>query len=99
MIGISHLDRRKRGIAMARKRKGIKTEDAAVISSPERSEAPQETQQNNQEILSSAVSIRERVALLAYSYWQERGCQGGSPEEDWFRAEREILGQFSISEP
>jgi hypothetical protein len=97
-MGISHLDRRKRGIAMVRKRKGIKAEDAVVISSPERSETPQETQQNTQEILSSAVSIRERVALLAYSYWQERGCQGGSPEEDWFRAEREILGQFSISE-
>ncbi len=37
-----------------------------------------------------AVSRRERVALLAYSYWEQRGCQGGSPEEDWFRAEREV---------
>ncbi len=36
------------------------------------------------------VSTRERVALLAYSYWVQRGCQGGSPEEDWFRAEREL---------
>jgi hypothetical protein len=36
-------------------------------------------------------SIRERIALLAYFYWQTRGCQGGSPEEDWFRAERELL--------
>ncbi len=33
---------------------------------------------------------RERIASLAYKYWLERGCQGGSPEEDWFRAEREI---------
>ena len=29
----------------------------------------------------------EEVAKLAYSYWAERGFQGGSPEEDWFRAE------------
>ncbi len=36
------------------------------------------------------VSKRERIALLAYSYWVQRGRQGGSPEEDWFRAEREI---------
>ncbi len=39
---------------------------------------------------SSEVDNRERIALLAYSYWVDRGCQGGSPEEDWFRAEREI---------
>jgi len=32
----------------------------------------------------------EQIAILAYSYWEERGCQGGSPEEDWLRAEREL---------
>jgi hypothetical protein len=32
----------------------------------------------------------EQIAALAYSYWEARGCQGGSPEEDWFRAEREL---------
>jgi hypothetical protein len=36
------------------------------------------------------VADRERIALLAYSFWERRGCQGGSPEEDWFRAEQEI---------
>jgi len=39
---------------------------------------------------SSTVSRREKVALLAYTYWEQRGRQGGSPEEDWYRAEREI---------
>ena len=33
------------------------------------------------------------IAVLAYSYWEARGCQGGSPEEDWFRAERELRSQ------
>jgi len=32
------------------------------------------------------------IARLAYSYWEARGCQGGSPEEDWLRAERELGG-------
>jgi len=32
----------------------------------------------------------EDVARLAYSYWEARGCQGGSPEEDWIRAEQEL---------
>jgi hypothetical protein len=35
---------------------------------------------------------REEIARLAYSYWEARGCQGGSPEEDWFRAERALRG-------
>ncbi|MBN2241570.1 MAG: DUF2934 domain-containing protein [Acidobacteria bacterium] len=39
----------------------------------------------------ASISIHEKVALLAYRYWEERGHQGGSPEEDWYRAEREIL--------
>lgn len=38
----------------------------------------------------SLTSRREKVALLAYSYWEQRGCLGGSPEEDWYRAEREV---------
>ena len=33
---------------------------------------------------------REQIAILAYSYWEKRGYRGGSPEEDWLRAEREL---------
>jgi hypothetical protein len=32
----------------------------------------------------------EDISRLAYSYWEARGFQGGSPEEDWLRAEREL---------
>ena len=32
----------------------------------------------------------EAIANLAHSYWEARGCQGGSAEEDWLRAEAEI---------
>jgi len=35
-------------------------------------------------------SEREAIERLAYSYWLERGCQGGSSQEDWLRAEEEI---------
>jgi hypothetical protein len=32
----------------------------------------------------------EDVATLAFSYWESRGYRGGSPEEDWHRAEQEL---------
>jgi hypothetical protein len=32
----------------------------------------------------------EEIARLAYSYWEARGHQGGSPEADWLRAEQEL---------
>jgi hypothetical protein len=31
----------------------------------------------------------EAIAKIAYSYWESRGYQGGSPLEDWARAEHE----------
>ena len=33
---------------------------------------------------------REEIAKLAFLYWEARGCQGGSQEEDWLRAEQEL---------
>jgi hypothetical protein len=32
----------------------------------------------------------ERIATLAYFYWQQRGCPEGSPGDDWVRAEQHI---------
>ncbi len=31
-----------------------------------------------------------RVAELAYGYWEARGRPFGSPEQDWFRAEHDF---------
>jgi Protein of unknown function (DUF2934) len=36
---------------------------------------------------------REEIGSLAYRYWQERGCPAGCPEEDWYRAERELASR------
>jgi hypothetical protein len=40
--------------------------------------------------LSNSVVTSEDIARLAYSFWEARGYQGGSPEEDWLRAEQEL---------
>lgn len=33
----------------------------------------------------------EEVARLAYLMWERRGGNGGSPEEDWLQAERQLM--------
>ena len=61
--------------------------DAVPAAAPDHHESAES-------ILSQAVSRHEQIALLAYSYWQERGCQGGCPEDDWLRAEQEIQNRL-----
>jgi len=39
----------------------------------------------------SAAPAHEEIAQLAYRYWEARGRPLGSPEDDWFRAEQEVL--------
>jgi len=38
----------------------------------------------------------EEIARLAYCFWEARGCQAGSPWEDWFRAERELRQRIEV---
>jgi putative hemolysin len=33
---------------------------------------------------------QEEVAKLAYSYWEARGGQHGSSDDDWYRAVQEV---------
>ncbi|HUB77943.1 MAG TPA: DUF2934 domain-containing protein [Bryobacteraceae bacterium] len=40
---------------------------------------------------------REEIARLAYSYWEARGYQSGSPEEDWLRAEQELTAGIAAA--
>lgn len=39
-----------------------------------------------------APDVQERIRRRAYEIYLERGGNGGSAEQDWLRAEREILG-------
>ena len=40
---------------------------------------------------------QETIARLAYFYWEERGCQNDSPDEDWFRAEAELRNRLAAA--
>jgi hypothetical protein len=57
------------------------------LSDDEPGEAPARVLQADDEV---SAPTRQDIAELAYSYWEARGYQGGSPWEDWFRAEREL---------
>jgi hypothetical protein len=45
----------------------------------------------------TAAPAAEQIAHLAYSYWEARGGQGGSPEEDWLRAEQQLRAESSVA--
>jgi hypothetical protein len=37
-----------------------------------------------------AIPAHEKIQLRAYEFWEDRGRPWGTPETDWFRAEREL---------
>lgn len=32
----------------------------------------------------------DQISLLAYNLWCQRGCPDGSPDDDWYNAERQL---------
>jgi Protein of unknown function (DUF2934) len=47
------------------------------------------------DIAASRTPSYAEIAQLAEQYWAERGWQDGYAEQDWLRAERELLGMAS----
>ena len=43
----------------------------------------------------SAMPPREEIEKLARAYWEQRGYQDGYAEQDWLRAEQELLKMAS----
>ena len=84
---------------MSRKHHAISSDPigAAAAGSPAKrrasrtKESVSETPSSNSAAGTATEAIdRQAIARLAYSYWVARGFNGGSAEEDWLRAEREI---------
>jgi hypothetical protein len=68
--------------------------DVTVASAPEAMDASSEMAAGQ---IAVPFTSQDEVAQLAYSYWLERGCQGGSPEEDWLRAEEEVRRRRQVA--
>src|SRR5262245_41390947 len=80
------------GAAPARQRKHAPAKrTAAVAAEPSSSIAPTGLTATEADVHpTNSVVTFEEIAKLAYSYWEERGYSGGSPEADWLRAEEAL---------
>ncbi|MBI2686737.1 MAG: DUF2934 domain-containing protein [Acidobacteria bacterium] len=64
-------------------------------AAPRRKAAPKVAVQvvNGSTLAQHALDARE-IEERAYLSWIERGCPMGSPDEDWYRAESELIARF-----
>jgi hypothetical protein len=89
--------KQKRGLKMAEKVESPLAENesvaVAILESPLPEDESIEVAILEVEPMGAESPSHNEIAVLAYLYWEARGCQGGSPEEDWFRAERELRSQ------
>ena len=76
--------KRKRTVARAK----VATASQTAVELSDELAAPDVVSERFSVVLDPAAE-REEIARLAYLLWESRGGQGGSPEEDWFRAEQE----------
>ena len=47
------------------------------------------------DVAAASAPSHVEIAQLAQQYWAERGWQDGYAEQDWLRAERELVGAAS----
>ncbi len=43
----------------------------------------------------SSSDLEYEIRLRAYELYEQRGCAPGQEEQDWFAAEREVLGRHA----
>jgi hypothetical protein len=66
-------------------------EKAKVTKATAKPRKPATTKKKAASATIVATPSREEVERLAKSYWEQRGCQDGYAEQDWLRAEQELL--------
>ena len=72
----------------------IPTEDISMADTTKKTKAtakPRKTATKNEKVAKVSKPSREEIARLAKSYWLARSCKDGYEEQDWLRAEKELL--------
>jgi hypothetical protein len=78
------------GAAVPARRKSPAATTKRVSRAANVTEAPASEIEPVAVTVSATAPSSDEVAKLAYSFWADRGYQGGSPEEDWLRAEQQL---------
>jgi hypothetical protein len=89
-------------------KKQVIANETAVAAPPARTAKPKtprvKTSQHSKVASTDAVLTQtgpenpnKVIAQLAYSYWQSRGCRGGTALEDWVRAEQEYRQRLAAA--
>ena len=86
--GAAAAARPKRVAPPARAKRPAATTAAPATSDPEQETVTSVTSVTT--IVTKRQLSHEEIAAVAYALWEARGCQGGSPEEDWRRAEEHL---------
>jgi hypothetical protein len=85
--------------ASAKRKTAGKTPDGEAVKAapgvPAKSKAKAAVKTKGVEVAVVRAPSYEEIARLAERYWAERGWQDGYAEQDWLRAERELLGMAS----
>lgn len=66
-----------------------------MSTAPKMAVSPTTDRRADQVVAESTAPTYEEIARLAYNYWEARGRPHGSPEEDWLRAEQDLLMERS----
>jgi hypothetical protein len=71
----------------------MKVKKTKATAKPRRTAAKKE---KADEVTKTPKPSREEIEQLARTLWAERGYQDGYAEQDWLRAERELLERTKI---
>ena len=75
------------GTPKKRSRKAKPENGKAVQASPPATTSPEFAQR-----FQGSLMLEEQIRARAYEIYLQRGGVGGSPEQDWFQAQREVCG-------
>jgi len=80
------------------KPKAVKTPDGetgSAVKAAAKTKVKAAAKAKTVDIAASRTPSYAEIAQLAERYWAERGWQDGYAEQDWLRAEQELLGMAS----
>jgi hypothetical protein len=72
-----------------------KSETGTVSRRPRKTTAAGEPQPPPTPMTAGSPALEEEIRRRAYELYQSRGGQGGTPDEDWYRAEAEVRARLS----